>query len=82
MPPGCDPQPVRRFGTITADLDALADWLLDCGVTTVAMERIFPSKKPWNFQYYPIFQLVARTWHALGVATKSPQIHIDLNGIC
>ena len=44
--------------------------------------RIFPSKKPWNFQYYPIFQLVARTWHALGVATKSPQIHIDLNGIC
>src|SRR5262249_53977823 len=20
-------------------------------------ERIFPSKKPWNFQYYPIFQL-------------------------
>ena len=47
-----------------------------------ALKRIFPSKKPWNFQYYPIFQLVARTWHALGVATKSPQIHIDLNGIC
>ena len=38
VPPGCDPQPVRRFGTFTADLDALADWLLDCGVTTVAME--------------------------------------------
>ena len=38
MPPGCDPQPVRRFGTFTADLDALADWLIDCGVTTVAME--------------------------------------------
>ena len=37
VPPGCDPQPVRRFGTFTADLDALADWLLDCGVTTVAM---------------------------------------------
>ena len=38
VPPGCDPQPVRRFGTFTADLDALADWLIDCGVTTVAME--------------------------------------------
>jgi len=38
VPPGCDPQPVRRFGTFTADPDALADWLLDCGVTTVAME--------------------------------------------
>jgi hypothetical protein len=29
---------VRRFGTCTVDLDAVADWLLDCGVTTVAME--------------------------------------------
>ena len=38
VPPGGAPQPVRRFGTCTADLDALADWLIDCGVTTVAME--------------------------------------------
>jgi hypothetical protein len=37
VPPGRDPQPVRRFGTFTVDLDALADWLIDCGVTTVAM---------------------------------------------
>ena len=37
VPPGCDPQPVRRFGTFTADLDALADWLIDGGVTPVAM---------------------------------------------
>jgi transposase len=29
---------VRRFGTFTADLDPLADWLLAGGVTTVAME--------------------------------------------
>jgi transposase len=29
---------VRRFGTCTVDLDALAAWLLDWGVTTVAME--------------------------------------------
>ena len=28
------------------------------------------------------FNLPIRTWHALGVATKSPHIHIDLNGIC
>src|SRR6266478_4395488 len=38
VPPGRDPQPVRRFGTFTVDLDALADWLIDCGVITVAME--------------------------------------------
>ena len=37
VPPGCAPQPVRRFGTCTADLDTRADWLIDGGVTTVAM---------------------------------------------
>lgn len=29
---------VRRFGTFTADLQAIAAWLRGCGVTTVAME--------------------------------------------
>jgi transposase len=29
---------VQRFGTCTADLEAIADWLQACGVTTVAME--------------------------------------------
>jgi len=37
VPPDHCPEPVRRFGTCTADLDVLADWLLDCGVTPVAM---------------------------------------------
>ena len=37
VPPGCAPQPVRRFGTFTVDLDALADGLIDGGVTTGAM---------------------------------------------
>jgi transposase len=46
VPPGCDPQPVRRFGTCTADLDALADWLLDCGVTPVAMASTGVSWMP------------------------------------
>jgi len=51
VPPGCDPQPVRRFGTFTADLDALADWLMDCGVTTVAMESTGVS-------WIPLFELL------------------------
>jgi transposase len=38
VPPGGAPHPVRRFGTCTVDLDALADWLRDGGVTTVAMD--------------------------------------------
>jgi hypothetical protein len=37
VPPGRAPQPVRRFGTCTADRDALADWLIAGGVTTGAM---------------------------------------------
>jgi transposase len=31
-------QPVRKFGTYTPDLHALADWLQSCGIETVAME--------------------------------------------
>jgi transposase len=32
------PGEVRTFGTCTADLELLADWLQACGITTVAME--------------------------------------------
>ena len=32
------PAGVRKFGTNTADLEAIAQWLKACGVTTVAME--------------------------------------------
>jgi transposase len=38
VPPSADPQPVRVFGTFTPDLHALADWLVACSVTTVALE--------------------------------------------
>ena len=38
VPQDRDEQPVRRFGAFTEDLHALAQWLLQCGVTTVAME--------------------------------------------
>jgi transposase len=42
-PPPADHPPnlpahVRKFGACTADLEALADWLQACGITTVAME--------------------------------------------
>jgi transposase len=38
VPGGRDPQPVRRFGTFTADLHGLAAWLAGCQIDTVAME--------------------------------------------
>ena len=50
VPPGRDPQPGRRFGTCTADLDALADWLLACGVTTGAMAST-------GVDWMPVFEL-------------------------
>jgi transposase len=38
VPDGDAQQLVRAFGTYTADLDALADWCVDHGIQTVAME--------------------------------------------
>jgi transposase len=38
VPPACDDQPVRAFGTFTVDLYLLADWLQECGIETVALE--------------------------------------------
>jgi len=70
VPPGRDPQPVRRFGTCTADLDALADWLIDCGVTTVAMAST-------GVYWIPVFALLeARGLEVLLIdprqATRAP----------
>lgn len=38
VPPSSCPDPVRQFGVFTKDLYAIADWLEECGVKTVAME--------------------------------------------
>src|SRR5207247_1149384 len=38
VPQDSHPTPVRAFKAFTGDLHRLADWLLTCGVTTVAME--------------------------------------------
>ncbi len=38
VPPHLADGPVREFGPMTTDLNALADWLLACGVDTVALE--------------------------------------------
>src|SRR6516164_7492315 len=38
VPPDRDEQPVRACTTFTEDLEQLANWLVACGITTVAME--------------------------------------------
>jgi len=53
VPAGRDPVSVREFGTFTPDLEALADWLKKCGVTTVAMEST-------GVYWVPLFELLER----------------------
>ena len=38
VPPDRDEHPVRVFSTFTEDLQKMAQWLVGCGITTVAME--------------------------------------------
>src|SRR6516225_7068428 len=62
VPPGDAPPPpadhpanlpahVRCFGACTADLIALADWLAECGVKTIAMEST-------GIYWIPLFELL------------------------
>ena len=53
VPEGRDEVSVREFGAFTADLHGLADWLQQCGVTTVAMEST-------GVYWIPLFELLER----------------------
>jgi transposase len=51
IPPDRDAEPVRVFPTFTADLEALADWLVDRGITTVALEST-------GVYWIPLYQIL------------------------
>jgi transposase len=53
VPEGRDTVSVREFGTFTVDLQALATWLKQCGVTTVAMEST-------GVYWIPLFEVLER----------------------
>lgn len=53
VPAGRDTVSVREFGSFTADLQDLATWLKQCGVTTVAMEST-------GVYWIPLFELLER----------------------
>src|SRR5258707_1937132 len=53
VPEGRDEVSVREFGAFTTDLLALADWLAQCGITTVAMEAT-------GVYWIPLFELLER----------------------
>jgi transposase len=52
VPPDRDRDPVRVFGTFTDDLDRLVNWLLECGITTVAMEST-------GVYWIPVYEMLA-----------------------
>ena len=51
VPEGSCEQPVREFSSFTDDLHRMADWLLACGVTTVAMEST-------GIYWIPVFEIL------------------------
>lgn len=51
VPGDRDLEPVRVFSTFTADLKHMAQWLLGCGITTVAMEST-------GVYWIPVYEIV------------------------
>jgi hypothetical protein len=49
--PELDSEPVRSFRSFTADLNAIADWLVGLGVTSVAMEST-------GIYWVPLFEIL------------------------
>ncbi len=51
VPASLDENPVRRFSCFTRDLEAMADWLVRTGITTVAMEST-------GIYWIPVFEIL------------------------
>jgi len=51
VPPDRDSEPVRQFRSFTADLNQLADWLLECRIDIVAMEST-------GVYWIPLFEIL------------------------
>lgn len=51
VPERTDKKPVREFLSFTADLERMAEWLISCGITTVAMEST-------GVYWIPVFEML------------------------
>jgi transposase len=73
--PGQPQQAVRTFGTMTADLLALADWLEAAGVTHVAMESTGVYWQPiWNLLEDRFTLLLANPQHVKQVPGRKTDV--------
>jgi transposase len=51
VPEGTGEEPVREFSSFTDDLQLMADWLISCDITTVAMEST-------GIYWIPVFEML------------------------
>jgi transposase len=64
VPKEASERPVRKFGSFTADLEAMAEWFKECGITSVAMEAT-------GVYWIPLFQILERRgFHVLLVNAR------------
>src|SRR5664279_2451914 len=64
VPVDRDNDPVRKCGTFTSDLDQMAEWLVSCGITTVAMEST-------GVYWIPVYEAVER--HGIEACLVNPR---------
>ena len=64
VPEDRDERPVRKCGTFTSELHAMAEWLVSCGIKTVAMEST-------GVYWIPVFDVFEQ--HGLEVRLVNPR---------
>jgi transposase len=62
-------EPVRNFGTFTADLHRLVNWFTECGVETVVMEST-------SVYWIPIFELLDARGFAVHLVNARDAKHV------
>jgi transposase len=73
VPAHCAEQNVRKFGAFTDDLYAIADWLSECGITSVAMEST-------GVYWISLYQVLAG--HGFDVClTNARHLKSDITGV-
>jgi len=69
VPVDRDSQPVRSFPTFTPDLRTMAIWLVQCGITTVAMEST------WAY-WIPPHEILEEAWIRLCLVNSKHVKHV------
>jgi Transposase len=64
VPVGRDEHPVRKCGTFTSDLHKMAEWLVNCGITTAAMEST-------GVYWIPVYDVLEQ--HGIQVCLVNPR---------